>query len=70
MFKQQLLKVSPDCLLVDLASKPGGIDYKAAEILRLNTVQALALPGKYSPYSAAQYMAEVITARLKELSLI
>ena len=70
LFKRQLLKVSPGCLLVDRASKPGGIDYKAAEILRLNTVQALGLPGKYSPNSAAQYMAEAITARLKELSLI
>lgn len=58
--KERLQKLQPGCFVLDLASKPGGVDFKAAKSLKLNCLHALSLPGKYSPLSAAEYMAEVI----------
>ena len=56
----ELKNVSTEVLLLDLASKPGGIDFKAAKELGLKTIHALSLPGKYSSKSAAEYIEEVI----------
>lgn len=47
-----LHRVNPNTLLIDLASKPGGIDFYAAKQLGLHTVWALSLPGKTAPVSA------------------
>ena len=60
--KQRLLKVDRDCYLLDLASNPGGIDFNAAKTLQLQTNHALALPGKYSPKSAAAYIEQKVLA--------
>lgn len=68
LLQEQLLKLNQSCFLLDLASKPGGFDYDAARVLRLHTLQALSLPGKYSPFSAAAFMAEAIAQKRKELS--
>lgn len=35
-----------DCLIIDLASKPGGIDFESAQKFGLNVIWALSLPGK------------------------
>lgn len=58
--KEKLQKLQPNCFILDLASKPGGVDFKAAESLNLKSLHALSLPGKYAPNSAAEYMAEAI----------
>jgi len=62
-----------EVLLVDLASRPGGIDFDAAGEFGLRCVYALSLPGKCSPVSAGLYIAdalceqwETIEARRKE----
>lgn len=44
--KEKLKHVRKDCLLIDLASKPGGIDFIEAEKQNLRTIWALALPRK------------------------
>ncbi|MFI3253967.1 MAG: dipicolinate synthase subunit DpsA [Eubacteriales bacterium] len=41
-----------DCLIIDLASLPGGVDFKEAEKLQRTVVQALSLPGKVAPSTA------------------
>lgn len=48
------------CVIIDLASKPGGINFEKAKELNLETYWALGLPGKVAPRSAAKYMAEKI----------
>ncbi len=48
-----LSELQPGALVVDLASRPGGVDWEAARALGVKTVQALALPGKLTPVSAA-----------------
>lgn len=63
--KKELLLLKKNVLILDLASSPGGIDFEAARELNINTVHALSLPGKFSPYSAAQYIEEAIINNLK-----
>lgn len=54
--KNNLKLIKKDCLLIDLASNPGGIDFNEAEKLQLQTVWALALPGKVAPKTVATYI--------------
>lgn len=58
--KNELLQIKENALILDLASKPGGIDWGSAERFGLHPIQALSLPGKFSPKSAAKYMEECI----------
>lgn len=46
--KEKLEYVKKDCLLIDLASKPGGIDMEEASKRNLKAIWALALPRKSS----------------------
>ena len=62
----QLLSVKRGALIIDLASKPGGTDFDAAARLGVQAVHALALPGKYAPVSAGEYIADTADRILKE----
>lgn len=48
-----LEQMSPGVLIVDLASHPGGVDWKTAREMELKAVHALALPGQLTPVSGA-----------------
>ena len=61
-----LEQIPRDCLFVDLASAPGGIDFVAAEKLGIRAVWATALPGKYSPETAGIMIAETVETILSE----
>ena len=56
----ELLHIRDDTLIVDLASKPGGIDVETAKSRSLNTVWALSLPGKCAPVSAGRIIADTV----------
>lgn len=58
--KDNLNFVNKECFIIDLASKPGGIDFDYANKLNLQTEWALALPGKVAPKTAANYLYEII----------
>ena len=62
----ELEKLSPECLVVDLASYPGGVDFSAANKLQRKTIHALALPGKTAPIAAAGIMLDTIMNILTE----
>lgn len=47
-------------VLIDLASKPGGVDRKAAEELGIRVIWALSLPGKTAPETAGGYLADTV----------
>lgn len=65
---QELLEyVKEDCLLIDLASNPGGIDKRAAKNRRLKLIWALALPGKVAPITTAEFIKDTIYNILKEI---
>lgn len=58
--EKRLKLIKRECLLIDLASKPGGIDFEKAKNMELQTEWALALPGKVAPKTAAKYLYDVI----------
>lgn len=58
--KNRLEKINKECLIIDLASQPGGVDFDIAKKLNLNASLELALPGKVAPKTAAIYLKNVI----------
>ncbi|MBQ3415637.1 MAG: dipicolinate synthase subunit DpsA [Clostridia bacterium] len=58
--EERLKYVKKDCVLIDLASKPGGIDKNAKYIW------ALALPGKVAPVTSAEFMKKTIYKMIEE----
>ena len=64
--REVLQTLCRDCVLIDLASAPGGIDFSAAEALGLRAVWGTALPGKCAPESAGEILAQSIKVILEE----
>ncbi len=61
VLNQEILKeLSSDTIIIDLASDPGGTDFKAAEKLGITAKLALGLPGKTAPESAGEIIAKII----------
>ena len=58
--KSKIEKIHPDCLFVDLASVPGGIDWDSAKEAGLKTIWALSLPGKVAPYSSGKIISDTV----------
>lgn len=65
--EEKIKYVNDDCLLVDLASNPGGIDKKAAKNKNLKLIWALALPGKVAPVTTAEFIKDTVYNILKEI---
>ena len=65
--REQLAALRPGALVIDLASKPGGVDFEAAAQLGVKAVWALSLPGKVAPVSAGGYMKTAIYHIMDEL---
>ena len=61
-----LARLRSGSLIVDLASKPGGTDFAAAEELGLHAEHALALPGRCAPQTAGALIAQTVLAILEE----
>ena len=59
--------LTPGCLVIDLASKPGGVDFEAAADLGVKAVWALSLPGKVAPVSSGRILRDTIYHMLQEL---
>lgn len=67
--REELEDVKPDCLILDLASKPGGVDLGAAGELGLTVIWALSLPGKVAPITAGAAIKSTIYNMLREIGL-
>ena len=61
-----LRRLPPASLILDLASRPGGTDFAAAEKLGHRALAALSLPGRCAPESAGEYLAEAVLGILSE----
>ncbi len=66
--KEKLSKIDKNALVIDLASKPGGVDFDNARQLGLKTIWALSLPGKVAPVTSGQIIADTILNILDERS--
>ncbi len=65
-----LEKMRQDTLIIDLASKPGGVDFHAAQRLGIRALPALSLPGKTSPDTAGRIISETVLNILCEKGVI
>ena len=65
----RLEMIGRDCLVIDLASKPGGVDFERAKALGIKVIWALSLPGKVAPVTAANYMKQTIYNIIEELGV-
>lgn len=61
-----LARVSPQGVIIDLASAPGGTDYEAAAALGIKAIFAPGLPGKVAPRTAGEILARVIPRLIRE----
>lgn len=65
--EEKLKLVKKDCVLIDLASNPGGIDREATKRLGLKFIWALSLPGKVAPVTSAEFIRDTLANIEKEL---
>ena len=65
--EERLKYVKSECLLIDLASNPGGIDKKSVKDRQLKFVWALSLPGKVAPITSAEFIKDTIYNIIKEI---
>lgn len=65
VFDRDLLRrFGEKTLFIDLASKPGGIDFDAAAEFGIKAIWALGLPGKTAPITSGEIIAETISGIL------
>ncbi|WP_042356223.1 dipicolinic acid synthetase subunit A [Bacillus rubiinfantis] len=65
-----IAKLPPHTLIIDIASKPGGTDFRYAEKRGIKALLAPSLPGIVAPKTAGQILADVLTQLLEELKNI
>lgn len=65
----RLAILNKKALIIDLASKPGGVDFNKAKELGINTIHALGIPGKTAPITAAKIIKDTIYNIMKERSI-
>jgi len=57
---------SPEAVIIDLATDPGGTDFQAAAALGIKAILAPGIPGKVAPETAGQFLARVVPRLIKE----
>lgn len=65
--EKKMKKIRKDCVIIDLASNPGGIDRNAAKKLGIKMIWALSLPGKVAPLTSAEYIKDTLYNIFEEL---
>ena len=61
------LLTAKNTLIIDLASKPGGVDMEKAKDLGVKVIWALGLPGKVAPVTSGNIIKETILNIFSEL---
>lgn len=64
--EHMLRALREDCLIIDLASKPGGVDFEAAKRMGRSVIWALSLPGKTAPLTAGSIIHNTILNIISE----
>ncbi len=63
-------QIPKSTLIIDLASKPGGVDFNLAKELGVKVIWALSLPGKCAPITSGKIIKETIINILNEMEAI
>jgi len=64
--EQILRSLKKDCMIIEIASDPYGIDFEQAENYGLKVIRAGSLPGKAAPKTAGEIIADAILNIIKE----
>ena len=67
--EKELKKINPSSLVIDLASKPGGVDFDKAKELGVHVIWALSLPGKVAPVTSGIIIKETISNIISEMEV-
>lgn len=62
-----LTRTGRNTLIIDLASRPGGVDFESARKMGIKVIWALSLPGKVAPDTAGDIIGKTILNILEEL---
>ncbi len=68
--EQKLCLLNKDCLIIDLASSPGGVDRCVANKMGIKTIWALSLPGKVAPLTSAEFIKDTIYNVFNEIKVL
>ncbi len=66
---EELSALKEGALVIDLASRPGGVDMKAAAALGVRVIWALSLPGKVAPVTSGRYIKDTVYHLMDELEV-
>lgn len=58
--EKQIKNIKKECLYIELASSPGGIEIEQAKKIGLKYILAQSLPGKVAPTTSAEFIKETI----------
>lgn len=67
--EKELAAMKEGVLVIDLASRPGGVDFAVAEQLGVKAIHALSLPGKEAPVTAGRYIRDTVYHMMEELGV-
>lgn len=61
VIKEKMIeKLRKECIIIDIASAPGGVDKDIAKLYKIKVITALGIPGKIAPKASAKYIKEII----------
>ncbi len=66
---EELAALKEGALVIDLASRPGGVDMESAAALGVRVIWALSLPGKVAPVTSGRYIKDTVYHIMEELNL-
>lgn len=69
LHEEILRNINKNALVIDLASKPGGVDFDAAKRLGIKVIWALSLPGKVAPVTSGKIIKDTIMNIMTELGV-
>ncbi|SJZ72456.1 dipicolinate synthase subunit DpsA [Garciella nitratireducens] len=64
--EKRLEKLNANCIIIDLASSPGGVDFEKAKELGIKAILASGLPGKVARVTAAAIIRDTIYHIIQE----
>lgn len=64
--RDHLKQMNSSCMIIELASKPYGVDPKVAKEEGIDVILASSLPGKVAPVTAAKYIKETVYQIVKQ----
>lgn len=67
--REELTVLKEGAVVIDLASRPGGVDVTAAAELGVKVVWALSLPGKVAPVTSGRYIMDTVYHIMEELGV-